>query len=167
MRGRCPITITCVALGGLLLTQLGSDDFVSALQEDVAQISALIINANSIPSPTPALTPPPTLFPMTYPYPPALSPNFALNISPTLSLPLALTSLPTLNYNFYTPCDDISLLERNAVRADTGILNAMTGELIKFSGTCVVGEHCHTLSDYTRKHWKVRPFEYRQIWGME
>ena len=133
----------------------------------MAHIGALIIDANAVPAPTSAPTSPPTLLPTTYPSPPALSPNFAPNIAPTLYPTLALTSLPTLNYYFFTPCNDISLLERNAVRADTGILNAMTGELIKFSGTCVVGEHCHTLSDYTRKHWKVRPFEYRQIWGME
>ena len=53
------ITITSAALGDLLLTQLGSEDFVSALQEDEAQIGALIIDTNTVLSPTPAPTPHP------------------------------------------------------------------------------------------------------------
>ena len=55
-----PITITSASLWDLLLTQLGSDDFVSDLQEDVAQIGALIIDANSVPSSNPDPTPPTT-----------------------------------------------------------------------------------------------------------
>ena len=54
-----PITITIIALGDLLLTQLGSDDFVSAHREDDAQIGALVINTITVPSPTPAHTPHP------------------------------------------------------------------------------------------------------------
>ena len=48
-----PITITSVSLGDILLTQLGSDHFVSDLQEDEAWIIALIIDVNAVPAPTP------------------------------------------------------------------------------------------------------------------
>ena len=51
------ITITSVAPGDVLLTQLGSEDFVSDLQEDKARISALILNAKAVSSPTPDPTP--------------------------------------------------------------------------------------------------------------
>ena len=105
----------------------------------MAHIGALIIDATAITTTTPAQTAPPTLLPTTYPSPPALSPNFAPNIAPTLYPTLALTSLPTLNYYFFTPCNDISLLEPNADCAYTEILNDMTGDFIDFSGKCAVG----------------------------
>ena len=87
------ITITSVALGDLLLTQLGSDNFLSPIQEDVAQINALIIDATAITTTTPALTPPPTLLPMTSPSYLDLSPNFTPNIA-RLSLQILLRPLP-------------------------------------------------------------------------
>ena len=93
-----PITITSLALGGLLLTQLGSDDFVSALQEDDARIGALIIDANAVPAPTPTPTPPSTLLPTTSP---TLRPTTSPTLKPT-ALPTAVptkspTPQPTLN----------------------------------------------------------------------
>ena len=52
-----PITITSIALGDLLSTQLGSDDFVSALQENESRIVAIFIGDNAVTPPQSRLYP--------------------------------------------------------------------------------------------------------------
>ena len=63
------ITITSVFPGDILLTQLGSDDFVPAFREDEARIGALIISANVVLAPTPDPTPHPISFQQHLPLP--------------------------------------------------------------------------------------------------
>ena len=107
----------------------------------MTKLPTLVLTKSTTFSLTQASTTPPTS-------PPNLSPILTLTLVPTL----ALTSHSTQNRNFNTPCDDISLLTSNSNCANTGIMGAMNGIIIKYpSALCTAGDHCHTLSNYTRK----------------